>query len=100
MTETPRIRWCDDPESSTVASTGYVGTDMLHAFTVLTPDLPSGEHTLTSNLPGQESERSYGTIAEVKLDAEGLFVQFVTSLDATFPKPQAVYAPAGWAARR
>lgn len=84
MTET-RIRWQDDVLGSGEAD-GFTGTLAHPAFAIWKPPQAGGEWVLTSNLPGQEHDRSFDVAPDkLKAEAERWLAEFITSLGATFP---------------
>ena len=83
-----RIRWGhDEPGDGAIldGSTGSVGTLPLAAFHIWKAPQYGGELVLTSDLPGQEGRRSFGSDPdELKATAERWLSEFISSLGAVF----------------
>ena len=86
---TGRIRWGhDEPGDGVIldGSTGSVGTLDSAAFHIWKPPQAGGELVLTSDLPGQQDRRSFGSDTDaLKAEAESFLSEFISSLGAVFP---------------
>jgi hypothetical protein len=96
-----RIRWGHDEPGDGITldgSTGSVGTLDSAVFHIWKAPQYGGELVLTSDLPGQEGRRSFGSYpAELKATAERWLSEFISSLGAVFPDSPA--ASPGWTLR-
>ena len=84
---TPRIRWTSEPEISSAAFAGYVGTFGRDLFRIYAPDQADDRWILASLLPGSDHRSACGgeSAEELKPAAERLLSEFVSSLGAVFP---------------
>jgi hypothetical protein len=84
-----RVRWFGyEPGDGVIldGSTGSTGTLGSAAFHIWKPPQAGGELVLTSDLPGQQGHRSFGSDPdELKATAERWLSEFVVSLGAIFP---------------
>ena len=92
VTMAERIRWQADALGSGEAD-GFVGIIESSAFAIWKPPQAGGEWVLTSNLPGQENDRSFDANPDklkLKAEAERWLERFVSSLGASFEDPAEV----------
>jgi hypothetical protein len=87
MTITPHIRWEISPGGKSIL--GYAGTLGPWAFQIWTA-ANIGQWCLITQMPGMADLRSQDPDPEaLKAEAEKLLAEFVTSLGAIFPNPEA-----------